>query len=339
MATYASADEYLRSLEPHGVLPKGFRVGTQSLDFKPIEVPDRTAKMTLTLIALDKPTDKFAAMFTSNTYPGAPVLVGRKRLNEKHIQAIVVNNKISNVCAPGGVQDSEAVCAAVAKELGLPSAEHVIPSSTGIIGWKLPTKDIVAAVPTAAKALQDGSAIPAAHGICTTDLYAKCRSATVASTKGRIVGIAKGAGMIEPNLATMLVYIMTDVSCGFCPAMLMHLRAGLIREPRTVDAHSAINDIHSVLVPAPRCPSSFVLLFHGLSLLLSVHHSRASAVAAADRRPSRRPALHAAQSSQHFVQCAVHRLGSIHVGHRRRRIFRRRRVPGVCVSCVPGCAN
>ncbi len=134
-STYANAEQYLASLAPHAVLPEGFRVGTQSLEFSPQEVPDRTAKMTMTLIALDKPTDKFAAMFTSNSFPGAPVLVGRKRIaSAETIQAIVVNNKISNVCAPGGVEDSEAVCESVAKALNLPSAQNVIPSSTGIIG-------------------------------------------------------------------------------------------------------------------------------------------------------------------------------------------------------------
>ncbi len=135
-ATFASADAYIASLKPHAVLPAGFRVGTQSLEFRPREVPDRTAKMTMTLITLDKPTDKFAAMFTSNSFPGAPVLVGRRRVAQSpSVQAIVVNNKISNVCAPGGVEDSEAVCAAVAKELRLAGgAEAVIPSSTGIIG-------------------------------------------------------------------------------------------------------------------------------------------------------------------------------------------------------------
>lgn len=135
MSTYTNAKEYLASLEPHAVLPEGFKVSTHSFDFHPMEIPSRTARMTMTLIALDKPTDKFAAMFTSNTFPGAPVLVGRKRLQTSTaVQAIVINNKISNVCAPGGVQDSENICQEVAKQLHLPSADYVIPSSTGIIG-------------------------------------------------------------------------------------------------------------------------------------------------------------------------------------------------------------
>lgn len=200
-------------MAPHSKLPKGFRVGTQGFTFRPRELPEKVAKMTVTLIALDKPSSDFAAMFTSNAFPGAPVLVGRKRLQEPAVQAIVVNNKISNVCAPGGVEDSERLCAEVARLLNLPSKEHVIPSSTGVIGWKLPVEDMVAHLPEAMGTLQADSVLPAAQGIMTTDMYPKVRSVVVPGTNGgRIVGIAKGAGMIEPNLATMLVYLLTDVA-------------------------------------------------------------------------------------------------------------------------------
>ena len=165
--------------------------------------------MTLTLIALDKPTADFAVMFTNNAFPGAPVTVGRQRLTEPVLGAIIVNNKISNVCAPGGVETAEQVCAETAKLLDLP-ATAVLPSSTGVIGWTLPAADIIRHLPEAAAALAGGSILPAAEGIVTTDLYPKIRSATVGA--GRIVGIAKGAGMIEPNMATMLVYILTDLA-------------------------------------------------------------------------------------------------------------------------------
>ncbi len=165
--------------------------------------------MTLTLIAPDKPTADFAVMFTNNAFPGAPVIVGRQRLAEPVLGAIIVNNKISNVCAPGGVETAEQVCAETAKLLGLP-ATAVLPSSTGVIGWTLPAADMIRHLPEAAAALAGGSILPAAEGIVTTDLYPKIRSATVGA--GRIVGIAKGAGMIEPNLATMLVYILTDLA-------------------------------------------------------------------------------------------------------------------------------
>ena len=230
-------------LAEQATLPEGFRVGTTRFDFVPREAP-KPAKMTLTLIALDQPTKDFAAVFTKNALPGAPVIVGRQRLHEETLGAIIVNNKISNVCAPGGVETAEAICATVANELSgaanFPAstfsaqapnlsaqkafsaetasakshapltARQILPSSTGVIGWSLPENAIKAAVPQVVAALKGGSILPAAEGIVTTDLYPKIRYAKVGA--GRIVGIAKGAGMIEPNLATMLVYVLTDLA-------------------------------------------------------------------------------------------------------------------------------
>jgi len=213
MSTFASAEEHLTWLQSCSKLPLGFRTGTQAFTFRPAELPEKVAKMTLTMIALDAPTKDFAAMFTKNAFPGAPVVVGRKRLHEEQVQAVVINNKISNVCAPGGEEDSERLCSEAARLLGLPSSTFVIPSSTGVIGWKLPVDPMVAELPHAVAALQSESVLPAAAGIMTTDMYPKVRSVQLPGTDGgRIVGIAKGAGMIEPNLATMLVYILTDIA-------------------------------------------------------------------------------------------------------------------------------
>jgi len=203
---HASQEAHRAWLASQAALPRGFRTGTARFDFVPVEV-HKPSTMTLTLIALDAPTDSFAAVFTKNAFPGAPVIVGRARLTQPTLGAIVVNNKISNVCAPEGVAASEAVSGAVAKALGL-RAEDVIPCSTGVIGWRLPVDAMIAAIPAAAKSLQSTSILPAAEGIVTTDLYPKIRRASVGD--GSIVGIAKGAGMIEPNLATMLVYVLTD---------------------------------------------------------------------------------------------------------------------------------
>jgi glutamate N-acetyltransferase/amino-acid N-acetyltransferase len=188
-------------------LPAGFRVGTARFEFMPREAP-KPARMTLTLLALDRPSPDFAAVFTRNALPGAPVLVGRRRLGEPRLGAILVNNKISNVCAPGGIEAAERVCAETARLLGC-AATEVLPSSTGVIGWGLPVEAMLGALPAAAAALAGGSVLPAAEGIVTTDLYPKVRRATVGG--GSIVGIAKGAGMIEPNMATMLVYLLTDL--------------------------------------------------------------------------------------------------------------------------------
>jgi glutamate N-acetyltransferase/amino-acid N-acetyltransferase len=195
-------------LAGQSALPAGFRVGSTRFEFVPREAP-KPAKMTLTLIALDRPTPDFAAVFTRNALPGAPVLVGRRRLGGAALGAIIVNNKISNVCAPGGVEAAERVSAETARLLGLEAAQ-VLPSSTGVIGWGLPVEAMTAALPQAVAALAGGSIMPAAEGIVTTDLYPKVRRAQVGA--GSIVGIAKGAGMIEPNLATMLVYLLTDLA-------------------------------------------------------------------------------------------------------------------------------
>lgn len=130
------------------------------------------------------------------------------------LQALVINNKVSNVCAGGdGVADAEQVCEAVAQALDLPGgSETVLPSSTGVIGWRIPAKELSEdVVPAAVKALQTSSGLNAASAIMTTDRYPKLRSKTL-SNGARIVGIAKGAGMIEPNMATMLAYIMTDAT-------------------------------------------------------------------------------------------------------------------------------
>jgi glutamate N-acetyltransferase/amino-acid N-acetyltransferase len=203
-ADRASHRDWLRA---QSQLPAGFRVGGARFDFTPAEAP-KPAKMTLTLIALESPSPDFAAVFTRNAFPGAPVTVGRSRLGEPGIAAIIINNKISNVCAPGGVEAAESICGETARLLGIP-ATSVLPSSTGVIGWGLPVDAMLRALPAAVSALSGGSIMPAAEGIVTTDLYPKVRRAAVAG--GSIVGIAKGAGMIEPNMATMLVYILTDL--------------------------------------------------------------------------------------------------------------------------------
>lgn len=111
------------------------------------------------------------------------------------------------MCAGGdGVGNAELVCAAVAEGLQLSrGAKSVLPSSTGVIGWRLPATELAQdIVPVAIQNLQSVSALNAATAICTTDRFPKVRSQTL-SNGARVVGIVKGAGMIEPNMATMLV--------------------------------------------------------------------------------------------------------------------------------------
>jgi glutamate N-acetyltransferase / amino-acid N-acetyltransferase len=207
---FSNRAEHRAWLEIQSALPLGFRVATTSLEFTPVEVPKR-ARMNLTLLTLDRPSPAFAAKFTRNAFPGAPVLVGRRRLSEPRLGAVLVNNKISNVCAPDGVESAERICGELAHHLGL-AASEVLPASTGVIGWRLPVAPMIEALPKLVNGLQGGSLLPAAQAIMTTDLYPKVRQAVVG--EGSIVGMAKGAGMIEPNLATMLVFILTDLAVG-----------------------------------------------------------------------------------------------------------------------------
>jgi glutamate N-acetyltransferase/amino-acid N-acetyltransferase len=205
---FASREAHRAWLATEAQLPRGFRVGTTRFIFAPVETA-KPAKMSVTVIALDRPTPDFAAVFTRNAICGAPVRIGRARLGEPSLGAIVINNKISNVGAPDGAKRAERMCAGVAQHLGF-DRQQVLPASTGVIGWQLPLDAMLAAVPAATAALSPSSALPAAEGIMTTDLFPKVRRATVGD--GSVVGIAKGAGMLEPNLATMLVFLMTDLA-------------------------------------------------------------------------------------------------------------------------------
>lgn len=217
--TFASAEEYRAHLERESILPLGFRVGKAALTFSPVESEHvSSAKMNITVIALDKPSQQYAMCFTSNAFPGCPVRVGKRRLAAgAPLQAVVVNNKVSNVCPGGdGEADSEAICAAVAAALDLPGgAASVLPASTGVIGWRLPVDEMVATMPAAVASLQAESALPGAEGIMTTDRYPKVVSAILPGG-ARIMAMAKGAGMIEPRMATMLCFILTDADlpCG-----------------------------------------------------------------------------------------------------------------------------
>lgn len=261
---FQSREEHRQWLASQSALPGGFRVGTTRFEFVPREAP-KPARMTLTLVALDRPSPDFAAVFTRNAFPGAPIIVGRSRLESESLAAIIINNKISNVCAPGGVDASEKICAAVAGPLGCAAAQ-ILPSSTGVIGWTLPVEKMIESVPAAVGALAGQSILPAAEGIVTTDLYPKIRRAEVGA--GSIVGIAKGAGMIEPNLATMLVYLLTDIA-----VPRAELRAMLRRVvDRTfnrisIDSDTSTSDtvalVSSGLVPADDL-SAFEAALHGV---------------------------------------------------------------------------
>ena len=134
-AGFVNQKEYLEYLETISKLPEGFSVGNSRFNFQPFEV-EKTLPMNITIIMSDKPTSSFAAMFTSNQFPGGPIIIGKDRLkNSEFLQAVVVNNKISNVCPGGsadkGAGDSDAICEAAAITLKLGSKQMILPSSTG----------------------------------------------------------------------------------------------------------------------------------------------------------------------------------------------------------------
>ncbi len=207
---FSSREAHRAWLAGQAALPAGFRVGTARLSFVPVEAP-KPARMNLALIALDRPTADFAGVFTRNAMPGAPVIIGRQRLDQPTLGAVIINNKVANDCAPGGVAAAEQVAAATAAALHLQPTQ-VLPSSTGVIGWRLPAEAMMTALPEAVTSLSSRSVLAAAEAIMTTDLYPKVRTTNVGTGGGRIVGIAKGAGMVEPNMATMLAFLLTDLA-------------------------------------------------------------------------------------------------------------------------------
>lgn len=191
------------------VLPEGFSLHATNLEFFPVEKPSaKPYPMRLSLIKAHRPCTAFGAVFTRNAFPGAPVLIGRERLGRPAMQAILINNKISNVGSPSGREDSLALCAEAGRVLGI-DGEAVFPSSTGIIGWSLPVQAMKQALPALAQPAAVADIPRFAQAIMTTDSYPKAFSVPVG--QGTILGFAKGAGMIEPNMATMLVFLLTDV--------------------------------------------------------------------------------------------------------------------------------
>jgi glutamate N-acetyltransferase/amino-acid N-acetyltransferase len=151
-----------------------------------------------------------ATMFTRNRFPGAPVIVGRKHIASGFVQALVINSKNANVAmGKQGIDNAIETCRIVGEELGI-NPYDVLPFSTGVIGRPLPMDKIRAGLRGIRTELQPNNLKLAAEAIMTTDAYPKYFSCRVGSAV--IAGIAKGAGMIEPNMATMLVYLMTDAA-------------------------------------------------------------------------------------------------------------------------------
>ncbi len=150
------------------------------------------------------------AVFTKNTMPGAPIIVGKEHIIDGKLQAIIVNSKNANVATEQkGIDDARYICQLVAQSCDIED-KMVLPSSTGVIGQRLPMDMIIKGCQT----LKDDFGTSTSHiknfaySIMTTDTRAKYISVKIGNST--ILGIAKGSGMIEPNMATMLCYFVTD---------------------------------------------------------------------------------------------------------------------------------
>ena len=183
--------------------PQGFRCASRNVGLKP-DAKD------LSLFVSEVEANA-AAIFTRNQFPGAPILLGRETIKAGRLRAIVVNSKVSNVATgEAGVANARRMAVAAAKEVSRGcTPERVLVSSTGVIGVPLPIEKIEAGVTGMRVELQDNPVI-GAEGIMTTDSYPKVLSSSVG--KATITWIAKGSGMIAPNMATMLAYIFTDAA-------------------------------------------------------------------------------------------------------------------------------
>jgi glutamate N-acetyltransferase/amino-acid N-acetyltransferase len=187
-----------------------------------------------------------AGVFTQNRFCAAPVQVCREHLAANQgIRAIVINTGNANAgTGQEGLQRARSTCAALAQQLGL-APEQVLPFSTGVIMEQLPSERVIAGLPAAIADASEGHWGRAAEGIMTTDTVAKAFSAkiTIGGTPVSVTGISKGAGMIRPNMATMLGYLATDarVSQAVMQQLVFELAEGSFNRV-TVDGDTSTND-------------------------------------------------------------------------------------------------
>ena len=187
-----------------------------------------------------------AGCYTTNKVYGAPITVDREHLKDGYAQAIVVNSGNANTCAPNGIELAKETCEIVANELGI-SADDVLPASTGVIGQAMSIEPFAKGIPAAAAKLAatDAGSHDAATAIMTTDTHSKEVSIEfpIGGKTCRMGAIAKGSGMIHPNMATMLLFITTDVKVE--PAVLQAALSSVV--PATfnqisVDGDTSTND-------------------------------------------------------------------------------------------------
>ena len=183
-----------------GIRAAGLHAGIKAPDAKDVA-----------LIVTDAPATA-AGVFTKNSVTAAPVLVCREHLSDGHAQAIIVNSGNANACTGEiGMANARRMATLTAEQLGI-DANLVLVSSTGVIGQQLPMDKIESGIQATASALSTEGGADAAEAIMTTDTHPKSVAVEIeiGDTPVRIGGIAKGSGMIAPNMATMLSYLTTD---------------------------------------------------------------------------------------------------------------------------------
>ena len=231
--------------------PRGFRAAGVSAGIKAKE-----GSLDLALLVSDAPA-RAAAVFTTNRALAAPVVVSREHLARSGgtVRAIIVNSGCANACTgEEGMQVARDMAAETARLLGCP-VEQVLVASTGVIGVALPMEKIRGGLPLALRALGADQGPSAARAIMTTDPFPK-EAATTISIAGREVtigGMAKGSGMIEPMLATMLAFVTTDA---MVPKALLDRALG-----------EAVNDTFNAITVDGECSTNdcVMLLANGAS--------------------------------------------------------------------------
>jgi glutamate N-acetyltransferase / amino-acid N-acetyltransferase len=204
----------------------------------------KSKKRDLALIAAERPAVA-AALFTTNRVKAAPVLVGMRHIRSGKLQAIVVNSGNANACTGArGLRDAEVMCRETAASLGF-DARLVLPSSTGIIGVPLPLDNVRRGIRDAATKLSGDGFAHAANALLTTDRFVKMAAANciIGGKRVTVAGMVKGAGMIAPNMATMLAYVLSDVAAegSFLRAILRSV-ADQTFNAVTVDGDMSTND-------------------------------------------------------------------------------------------------
>ena len=206
------------------------------------------SKKDLALIVSDVPASA-AAVYTTNLVKGAPLLVTKKNISNGIAQAVICNSGNANTCNWNGIQIAEDMCALVEKATGV-AASDVVVASTGVIGQVLDITPIENGMAELTAGLSYEGSLNAAQAIMTTDTISK--EIAVEFTAGgkvcRMGGIAKGSGMIHPNMATMLVFITTD--CAIAPELLHKALAHDITNTfnmLSIDGDTSTNDMVTVL--------------------------------------------------------------------------------------------